>query len=222
MKKLVNFTAWIIRAGQRAYMNKWSFFALVAFVFFVNVFMLGKFDLLPSVISSNEVAKAANESTVAVANVTLPTIVELPTKIVIPSINLSAAIANPTTTNAEVLDKELLSGAVRYPTSAELGEVGNVVIFGHSSYLPIVGNQAYKTFNGIQKLSVGDVVTVYSSGTAYTYEVKSVTKESANVAVIPLSVTGRILTLSTCNSFATKADRFVVVANFVESHLVSS
>jgi len=98
--------------------------------------------------------------------------------------------------------------------------VGNVVLFGHSSYLPIVGNQAYKTFNGIQKLKPGDIIMISSSSARYTYWVKSVTKESANDAVIPLSVSGRVLTLSTCDSFAKKTDRFVVVADFVESHAV--
>jgi LPXTG-site transpeptidase (sortase) family protein len=120
------------------------------------------------------------------------------------------------------LDGDLLTGAVHYPTSAELGEDGNVVLFGHSSYLPIVKNQAYKTFDGIQKLAVGDLVTVYSSTTAYTYAVRTVAKESANDAIIPLTVDGRVLTLSTCNSFGEKTDRFVVTADFVGSEAISS
>ena len=57
---------------------------------------------------------------------------ELPIKIEIPKINLSAVVVNPTITTVAVLDKELLKGAVRYPTSAKLGEDGNVVLFGHS------------------------------------------------------------------------------------------
>ena len=115
-----------------------------------------------------------------------------------------------------------MKGAVRYPTSAKLGETGNVVLFAHSSYIPVVGNQAYKAFNGIQKLVVGDVVTVYSATMVYTYRVRSFTKESANDNIpIPLSVNGKILTLVTCNSFGTKEDRFVVVADFVESHSIS-
>jgi len=125
-------------------------------------------------------------------------------------------------TDIVTLDKELLKGAVRYPTSALLGETGNVVLFGHSSYLPVVRNQAYKAFNGIQKLAAGDIITVYSSTATYSYRVKSVTKESANDAGIPLSVTGRVLTLSTCDSFGEKSDRFVVVADFVESHSIST
>ena len=144
-------------------------------------------------------------------------------KIEIAAINLSATIANPMTTNITVLNTDLLSGAVRYPTSAKLGEEGNVVLFGHSSYLPIVGNQAYKTFNGIQKLAAGDIVIVSSSDTAYSYRVKSVTKENANNnSAIPLSVAGKTLTLVTCNSFGAKEDRFVVTADFVESHPAGS
>ena len=128
---------------------------------------------------------------------------------------------NPTIPTVAVLDKELLKGAVRYPTSAKLGEDGNVVLFGHSSYLPVVGNQAYKTFNEIQKLAVGDSITVYSSDTAYTYRVRNVVKKSASDGVIELSITGRVLTLVTCSSFGAKEDRFVVTADFVESHSVS-
>lgn len=181
--------------------------------------MLNQLDLLPSPtkvsVSTSNMTNQLDPESVSTSMSTIP---ELPTKIVIPVINLSATIANPTTTDATILDHALLSGAVRYPTSAKLGEEGNVVLFGHSSYLPIVGNQAYKTFDGIQKLVVGDDVTMYSSDMAYTYQVKSVTKESANDAIIPLLVIGKVLTLSTCDSFTMKTDRFVVVADFVESH----
>ena len=38
---------------------------------------------------------------------------------------------------------------------------------------------------------------------------------------INLEVTGRVLTLVTCNSFAAKTDRFVVTADFVESHSIA-
>ena len=225
MKGLVNFAVRLIRAVERVYLRKWNFLGLFAVVFLGSVVMLGRLDLLPS--AAPFVASANGDITDRSAvtdrtNTATPAVLELPMKIVIPTINLSAAIANPTTTDVAILDKELLKGAVRYPTSAKLGEIGNVVLFGHSSYLPIVNNQAYKTFNDIQKLSTGDSIMISSSGTVYTYRVATVTKESANDAVIPLSVTGKVLTLSTCNSFAEKTDRFVVVADFVESHPIST
>lgn len=223
MRKIVEYTARLIRAGKLAYTKKWSFLALSLCVFFLSVGMLGKLDLLPQVAPveaySPEVVVSANK----VVATSTPVIVvsEFPVKIEIPAINLSTAVSNPTSTVIATLDQELLKGAVRYPTSAKLGEMGNVVLFGHSSYLPVVINQAYKAFNDIQKLKVGDTVIVYSSGTAYTYAVRTVEKESTNTAGVPLKVDGRVLTLSTCDSFGAKSDRFVVTADFVESHSIS-
>ncbi|HEY4501053.1 MAG TPA: sortase [Candidatus Paceibacterota bacterium] len=216
MSGITDLTVRLIRAGRLIYERKWSFLGLFAVVFLVSVSVLGEIGLLPNVSSAAKIppATSINQSGIVAAT-------ELPVKIEIAKINLSTVISNPATTDVTLLDKELLKGAVRYPTSAKLGETGNVVLFAHSSYIPVVGNQAYKAFNGIQKLVVGDVVTVYSATMVYTYRVRSFTKESANDNIsIPLSVNGKILTLVTCNSFGTKEDRFVVVADFVESHSI--
>ncbi|HVB19672.1 MAG TPA: sortase [Candidatus Paceibacterota bacterium] len=214
---IVDLAVRLIRAVERAYAKKGSFFGIFVLIFVGSIFVLDRLDLLPDAPTPIVSVVASRISTS-----TPDAVPELPTKIEIPAINLTATIANPTTLDVVVLDRDLLQGAVRYPTSAKLGETGNVVLFGHSSYLPIVLNQAYKTFDGIQKLVAGDVVTVYSSDTAYTYRVQGVTKESAaSDAGIPLSVTGRELTLATCDSFGEKTDRFVVTADFVESHPIS-
>lgn len=225
MREIIDATVRLIRAGKRAYARKWSFLGIFAIAFLGSVSILAELDLLPEVSGAPVTAKVtrtANQSETTSVSAPVLVVSELPTKIEILKINLSTTIVNPVTTDVATLDKELLKGAVRYPTSASLGETGNVVLFGHSSYLPVVRNQAYKTFNGIQKLVEGDVVTVYSSATAYTYRVRSVTKESANDATIPLSVSGKVLTLATCNSFGAKEDRFIVVADLVESHSISS
>ena len=223
MKEIIELLARLIRVGRNAYARKWSFLGLFAVMFIGSVGALASLGLLPEMVPVEaSIVETSTSQVTLSANVSEKNVVELPIGIEITAISLLATIVNPVTTDIETLDEKLLSGAVRYPTSAKLGEVGNVVLFGHSSYLPIVGNQAYKTFNGIQKLKVGDTVIVSSSGTAYTYRVRSVTKESADNASIPLSVTGRVLTLSTCDSFGAKSDRFVVVADFVESHTVST
>lgn len=215
MGKIIQGTVRLIQAVQRIRARKWSFFGFFVIAFFGSVLILGQLGLLPEIKSATVVEAVTPVSTPA------PEVVELPIKIEISKIGLSAVIVNPTTTDIATLDKELLKGAVRYPTSAKLGETGNVVLFGHSSYLPIVGNKAYKAFNEIQKLAVGDVVTVYSADTAYTYRVRTVEKKTATNDGIELSVTGRVLTLTTCNSFGAKESRFMVTADFVESHLIS-
>ncbi len=223
MGRIISIAVRLIGVGAQIYSRKWSFIGVFAVVFLSSVFTLAQFDLLPTPPASAAKNPVASENPLVMTKVMAPSEVpELPLKIEIPAISLSATIENPTTRDIGVLDQALLSGAVRYPTSAKLGESGNVVLFGHSSYLPIVRNQAYKTFNGIQKLSKGDEISVSSLGRAYTYRVRSVAKESANDAGIPLAVTGRVLTLSTCDSFGAKTDRFVVVADFVESHSISN
>lgn len=220
MKGIIEFTARLIMTVKRSYERKWSFCGVFSLVFFGSVGALGSLGLLPEAVPANTTPNVSLATrTVEAAPTALP---ELPAKIEVSAIGLVTSVANPTTTNIEELDQLLLAGAVRYPTSAKLGESGNVVLFGHSSYLPIVLNEAYKTFNNIQKLTKGDVVTVYSAGTAYTYQVRSIARENTNGAGVPLAVTGRVLTLVTCNSFGSKEDRFVVTADFVESHSIAS
>lgn len=213
---LVRATAWLVKVAVRIHERKWGFLGIFAIVFFGSIAVLGLFGLLP------EASHTSITNSTPVATST-PVIIaaEDPVKIEVAKVGLLATIANPTTTDADVLDAHLLKGAVRYPTSARLGEKGNVVLFGHSSYLPVVGNQAYKTFNGIQKLIAGDVITVSSANIAYMYRVRSVLKESAaGNAGINLAVKERVLTLATCNSFGAKSDRFIVTADFVESHSI--
>ena len=224
MEWSITAVARLVMAGKRIQGKRMQFLAVFAVVFLGSIVTLANNDLLPDASkASAEPVISISASQVIVSPSTPIVVSEEPVKIVIPIIDLSATVSNPTTTDMEALDTYLLKGAVRYPTSAKLGEMGNVVLFGHSSYLPIVGNQAYKTFDGIQKLVAGDVITVYSADAVYTYKVRTVTKENvASGAGISLATTGQVLTLATCNSFATKSDRFIVTADFVESHLISS
>lgn len=224
MTRYIAVAVWLVKAYRRVWERKWSFLSIMALVFLGSAIMLRSYDLLPEArTSSISSIRTLDADAVAAAAAILPEAVEDPLRIEIPKLKTVATISNPTSTDIEALDEELLSGAVRYPTSAKLGQAGNVVLFGHSSYLPVVGNPAYKTFNGIQKLVAGDAVIIYSSGTAYTYRVRSLMKESAAAdAGINLAVDGRALTLATCDSFGTKSDRFVVTADFVESHPIST
>ncbi len=143
---------------------------------------------------------------------------ELPVRIVATSIGLSAKVSNPTSANVSVLDEALLTGSARYPSSALLGVDGTMLLFGHSSYLPVVHNQAYKTFDGIQNLKVGDMVSVYSQSNEYRYKVTGVATAQADADVVALPSADKHLVLVTCDSFATKNTRFVVSADFVGTY----
>lgn len=222
-KPSVRAMAALIRAAGAAYARKGSFLLAFAFVFLITFRVLSVLDLLPDPIP----AVQADEQQATVATSTpvqtvVASIPESPTRIEIPSIKLSVSVSNPVSTDIEVLDTALLKGAVRYPSSSNLGEEGNVIIFGHSSYLPIVHNQAYKAFDGIQNLKKDDRITVYGSGHAYVYAVDIVEKKSATDDGISMNVAGPTLTLATCDSFGEKSDRFVVSAHLVESYAVAS
>ncbi len=143
---------------------------------------------------------------------------DTPIRIVAKPIGLDKTVLNPESTDVALLDEALLSGTVRYPQSGLLGVDGTVLIFGHSSYLPIVHNQNFKAFNGIQKLKVGEIVSVYSAGAEYRYAVTGVRLADAEEDVIELPSVGKHLTLVTCDSFGTKSDRFVVTADFVGAY----
>jgi len=221
----INLAVRLVRAAQHAWAVRFQFLVTFMVVLFLTLSVMIWFDWIPDAPApttpvpttlSDLQSPDAVQAFVSLSG-------EAPTKISVPAIGLNATISNPTSTNVDTLDQYLLTGAVRYPTSALLGQNGNVILFGHSSYLPIVHNQAYKTFDGIQNLKAGDLITVSSSDRVYTYAVDTVQQENADSGAIPLTQDGKQhLTLATCNSFATKSDRFVVSATLVESHALSS
>lgn len=141
-----------------------------------------------------------------------------PIAIAIPSLDRSVKVLNPDDSSVAALDEALLSGVVRHPDSAQLGEEGNILILGHSSYLPTVLNSNYQAFNGVQKLNWGDTIVLESAdGIVYTYRVEKVYEEKASEVQIKTDVTGKRLTLITCNSFGTKEDRFIVEATLIDT-----
>lgn len=207
----VKAAAGLVHASQKAYTQKWGFMVVFGLVFFTSITTLAALDLLPE----TTVAPSENIPTLVAAPIAAVTVAENPVGIEIPSIGVEATVANPTSTDIKVLDDALLNGAVRHPSSSKLGEEGNVIIFGHSSYLPVVRNQAFKAFNGIQKLEKGEEIIVTSEGRAYVYAVTSVREAKAGEDAIPLTATGHTLTLATCDSFGEKSDRFIVTAELM-------
>lgn len=135
-----------------------------------------------------------------------------PTRIVIPKLSADVAIINPTSRDNAVLDSALLQGAVRYPGSGDLSSMSTILVFGHSSYLPVVHNKAFQSFNNIQKLVKGDEIVLYGNGLTKKYIVEKVEKVNADEGFVDLSEKKGKLVLATCNSFGKKQERFVVTA----------
>jgi LPXTG-site transpeptidase (sortase) family protein len=145
-----------------------------------------------------------------------PTQVEaiFPSHIKIPIIGVDTIVQNPTSRDVDTLDGYLTKGAVRYPGSGTLAS-GNMFIFGHSTGYSVVRNQAYKALNGLKDLKVGDSIEIKAeSGKIYIYKVSSVKLVTAEEELVDFSKTDRKLTLTTCNSFGKKEERYVVEAYF--------
>ncbi len=184
-------------------------FLLIFFVTFTGLYFAG---LVPSELQTNsdgiagELFPSAEPEAVG----------EEPVQIVIKSIGVNAVVANPTTTDTKVLDDALLHGAVRYPGSGLAGK-GNMFLFGHSTGYKVVHNQAYKTFNDIKTLKKGDSISVFSKENEYLYEVDKVTLVDADKALVEFGTGDKKLTLSTCNTFGEKQERYVVEASYIGS-----
>lgn len=139
----------------------------------------------------------------------------LPVRVVIESIGVDVPVSSPEDADIPTLDNALLTGAVRYPTSGTLVEDKNMLIFGHSSHLLVVRNKAFQAFNDLEKLQSGAVIRVDSSTHEYLYRVTSVRRADASEALVRFDTGTKKLTLSTCDTFGEKSERYVVEAEFV-------
>lgn len=194
-----------------------SFAGAFVLLFTLSFVVLAAADALPEPVATNSSTEVAEEgSRVEVANP------EMPVRIVAEAVQLDVTISNPSSTNVNALDNALLRGAVRYPTTAKLGEEGTMLVFGHSSRLAVIYNQAYKAFNNIQNLDEGDVVSVYSATAEYRYKVVGVRVADATEDVVEIKTTGKHLVLVTCDNFTSKTSRFVVTAEFVGTYSLAN
>lgn len=175
--------------------------------------------------SENEVA---NESLVSEAfaeeddadeNKSQEALPEIPLRVRSNKVGLNTTVLNPDSTDIGALNNELSKGAVRYPGSGLAGGDSNMFIFGHSSHLPVVNNQAYKAFNNIENLSEGDEVIVETENHEFVYTVTSVDMVNAEEALVEFKTGKGMLTLSTCNNFGARTDRFVVEAELSGSRI---
>jgi LPXTG-site transpeptidase (sortase) family protein len=141
----------------------------------------------------------------------------LPTRIKINAVSINLPIQNPDTHDTATLDGLLQSGPARFVDSAQLGQSGNMVIFAHSSHLPIVHNQMFKAFNNLPNLKPGDTITLQGAdGKNYLYTVTGVRKADASEdEKIYLSSDTAKLTLVTCDTLTGKSARFIAEADFV-------
>ncbi len=190
-------------------MRAFAFAVTFIFLFCLTYVFLAMVDALPNPPEGTDTTKPAAEQ----QNISQGTR-ELPIRVTIKDIGTDWKILNPTEVDLDTLNAAVDQAVMRWPTSGLLGTDGTVALFGHSSHLPIVHNQAFKAFNNIENLKAGQIISVYSATTEYRYKVVGVRVASADEDVVELPADGKYLALITCDNFGSKSDRYVVTANF--------
>lgn len=216
---------WLEKALPHFQKHEIRFITLFSGFFLATIILLAGLGLVPSEFqsdtdNSNILDKVKNAAISPltggenIAPVNSLVEYEYPVRIVIPSTATDGVIKNPTSINVDVLDNALTQGAVRYPGSGVPG-VGNMFIFGHSTGIKIVQNKAYKVFNTIKNAKTGDEIQIFTEKNLYIYKVTSVEEVNKDETLVEFNTKGpATLTLSTCDSFGAKTDRFVVKAVF--------
>lgn len=140
-----------------------------------------------------------------------------PLRLSISKIGVDAPVENPRSRDTAVLDEALLKGVVRFPGSGLLESNSNMFIFGHSTNWATVQHQAYKALNRLGELQLGDEIELLSTEKVYVYKVTNMSLVDKDEALVKFETGKKKLTLSTCDTFGQKSDRFVVEAIFVGS-----
>lgn len=130
----------------------------------------------------------------------------------IPSIKIkSAEVSN--------VDTDLTRHLVQYNSDSFPGNLGNVVIFGHSTLPQLFDENNYKTiFSTLYKLKTGDTIYIDYENKKYTYRIEqALVIEADNTSVLAQDFSERTVTLITCTPPGTLWKRLVIKATLIET-----
>ncbi len=134
-------------------------------------------------------------------------------KVIIPKINVEIPVVYDVASIDEAeIQAALEHGVVHYPTTPNPGQVGNSVIFGHSSN-NILNRGRYKfAFVLLNRLEIGDTFMLTKDGKRYVYRIykKEVVKPT-DVGVLGPQDKPSTATLITCDPPGTSINRLIVV-----------
>ncbi len=134
-------------------------------------------------------------------------------KVIIPKINVEIPVVyDQTSIDEEAMQSSLEHGVVHYATTPNPGEIGNTVIFGHSSN-NILNKGKYKfAFVLLSRLENGDLFYLDKDGKRYVYQVFSKhIVQPDDISVLDKTDKPATATLITCDPPGTSLHRLVVV-----------
>ena len=124
-------------------------------------------------------------------------------------------IENAVVTNE---DSDLTRHLVQFNSDTMPGNVGNSIIFGHSTLPQLYDPKNYKTiFANAYKLNVGDNIIVNQKNNTYNYKIESVTVvDPADTSVLAQNFSDSFITIITCTPPGTTWKRLIIKARLVE------
>lgn len=135
-------------------------------------------------------------------------------RLIIPKLNIDVPVAFNISTD-DVMEA-MNHGVAQFSipgANALPGQIGNLVISGHSAG-DIYSNNPYKfIFSGLERLTVGDLVYVNYESVRYTYQVTGdQTVEPTDVGALIYPTDKPVLTLITCTPLGTSRYRLLISA----------
>lgn len=147
---------------------------------------------------------------------TITTAVGPDNRLMIPKLNVDVPVSFGISNDTATVNKAMETGVAHFMipgASAFPGEIGNLVITGHSAG-DIYSNIQYKfIFSGLERLVDGDLIYIDYQGTRYTYSVVGKeTVEPSEVSKLVYETNKPMLTLVTCTPLGTSRYRLLVSA----------
>jgi sortase A len=135
-------------------------------------------------------------------------------RLIIPKLNVDVPVAFSISTSD--VDAAMNEGVAQFSipgANALPGQIGNLVITGHSAG-DIYSSNPYKfIFSGLERLEDGDLIYVNYNSVRYTYQmVGRETVEPSNVAALVYETDKPMLTLITCTPLGTSRYRLLISA----------
>jgi len=159
-----------------------------------------------------------NPETVATSieaiNPTVTQAVSADPRLIIPKLNIDVPVAFNIPTSE--VDAAMNHGVAQFSipgADALPGQIGNLVISGHSAG-DIYSSNPYKfIFSGLERLEVGDLIYINYESVRYTYRMtKSEVVEPTDVAALIYTTDRPMLTLITCTPLGTSRYRLLISA----------
>lgn len=141
-------------------------------------------------------------------------------KIIIPKINVEIPVVyDEPSIEENAVQTALERGVLHYATTPNPGELGNAVIFGHSSN-NILNRGKYKfAFVLLSRLENGDTFMLQKGGKRYVYKVfKKEIVPPTDLTVLGKTNKPATVTLITCDPPGTSINRLVVVGEQISPH----